>query len=293
MHKARKEMRETLPRVDLIIEILDARIPFSSENPMIAELRGNKPCIKVLNKTDLADASRTTEWQNWLEQENGVKTLAVSKSEEERIKGLSALCHKLVPARAEQHRAVHAMIMGIPNVGKSTLINCLAGRVIAKTGNEPAITRQQQRIKLDSGVVLHDTPGVLWPNVENGHSGYRLAVTGAIRDTAINYEDIAWYAMDFMRSSYPQRLQERYGLQDMEVEPIELLEQIGRQRGCLRGGGQVDWDKASRLFLTELRSGQLGPLTLETPSMMRTELDAVAEERQRKAEQKAARRKKS
>ncbi len=292
MHKARKEMQEALPTVDLIIEILDARIPYSSENPMIAALRGSKPCIKVLNKLDLADQQATEEWQAWLEREQGVKTLAVTKNQIEKIHQIPALCHKLVTGKSHQDRGIHAMIMGIPNVGKSTIINILAGRIIAKTGNEPAITKRQQRIKLDAGVVLHDTPGVLWPNVENENSGYRLATTGAIRETAIEYEDVAFFAVAFMRDRYPDRLIERYSMEQLPDGEMEILETIGQQRGCLRAGGKVDLNKVSKIFLTELRAGMLGPICLETPEMMRQEQAEVERQRQLKAEKKSARKQK-
>ncbi len=289
MHKAQKEMAEVLPTVDLVIEILDARIPYSSENPMIAALRRDKPCIKVLNKIDLADERLTAEWQVWLEREQGVRTLAVTKNQIEKIHQIPALCHKMIANRSNKDRAIHAMIMGIPNVGKSTIINILAGRIIAKTGNEPAITKRQQRIKLDSGVVLHDTPGVLWPNVENENSGYRLATTGAIRETALEYEDVAYFAVDFMRKTWPERLVERYGIETLPTSEEEILQLIGQQRGCLRGGGRVDFHKVAKLFLTELRAGMLGPFTLETPEEMQRELEEVEAQRQLKAEKKSAR----
>jgi ribosome biogenesis GTPase A len=289
MHKAQKDMAEVLPTVDLVIEILDARIPYSSENPMIAALRKDKPCIKVLNKLDLADERLTAEWQAWLEREQGVRTLAVTKNSIEKIHQIPTLCKKMLPNRANQDRGIHAMIMGIPNVGKSTIINILAGRIIAKTGNEPAITKRQQRIKLDSGVVLHDTPGVLWPNVENENSGYRLATTGAIRETALEYEDVAYFAVDFMRKTWPERLIERYDLESLPETEEEILQLIGQQRGCLRSGGKVDFHKVSKLFLNELRAGMLGPFTLETPEEMQQELQEVETQRQLKAEKKSAR----
>ena len=186
MHKASKEMKEILPQVDLIIEVLDARIPFSSQNPMLAEIRKDKPCIKLLNKFDLADVSLTERWQQYFEQQSHTKTLTMVAQQYDGIADLLTLCRKMVPTKAEAGRPINTMIMGIPNVGKSTLINSLAGRQIAKTGNEPAITKIQQRIRLEQGVVLHDTPGVLWPNLENPHGGYRRAVPGAITETAID-----------------------------------------------------------------------------------------------------------
>ncbi|HIA08403.1 MAG TPA: ribosome biogenesis GTPase YlqF [Chromatiaceae bacterium] len=288
MHKANKAFKEALPQVDLIIEILDARIPHSSENPLLAELRGDKPCIKVLNKSDLADPDNIRLWQDSLDREQNVKTLALSQNHPERIQKLTDLCHKMVPHRSKV-RLVKAIIAGIPNVGKSTLINTLAGRTIAKTGNEPAVTKIQQRIPLDDGIVLFDTPGVLWPNIENRHSGYRLAATGAIKDTAMEYEDVAFYTIDYLLTTIPDAIGERYDLDVLPKTELEALEAIGRKRGCLRGGGQVDLNKVSKLFLTELRAGMLGPISLETPIMVKAELIEVEQKRQIKAEKKATR----
>jgi ribosome biogenesis GTPase A len=166
MHKTGKEIKAILPKVDLVIEVLDARIPFSSQNPMLASLRGTKPCIKLLNKSDLADPTLTTLWQTYFEQEQGVKTLASTIEQAEKIRQLTDLCHKLIPSKSTGDKLIHALIMGIPNVGKSTLINILANRTIAKTGDEPAITKMLQRIDIGNQIILHDTPGMLWPNLE-------------------------------------------------------------------------------------------------------------------------------
>ncbi len=297
MHKAAKEVRKRLPSIDLIIEVLDARIPFSSENPMIHELRQDKPCIKVLSKSDLADADMTATWQAYMEQERGVKTLAITTQAPDKMRQLTALCAKMVPRQQSNPKPVNALIMGIPNVGKSTLINTLAGRSVAKTGNEPAVTKSQQRIELADGIVLFDTPGMLWPNVENRNSGYRLAVTGAIKDTAMEYEDVAWFAAEYLLQAYPQRLQSRYELDALPDSENELLDAIGRKRGCLMGGGHVDFDKAARLLLMDLRGGKLGSLTLETPEMMEQEIKALLRLREEKKvlreAKKAARKKKA
>ncbi len=288
MHKASKQIKEALPGVDILIEVLDARIPFSSENPMLAEIRGDKPCIKVLSKTDLADPEITALWQEYLEQQAGVKTLAIRTDQPEKALQLTDLCRKMMPHKVKNEKTIHTMIVGIPNVGKSTLINTLAGRTIAKTGNEPAVTKTQQRIKLDGGITLSDTPGVMWPNVENKGSGYRLATTGAIRDTAMDYIDVAFFAADFMAKTYGERLKERYELDRIADSDLEIIEDIGRKRGCLRSGGQVDLDRASKLFITELRSGVLGLISLETPAMMEAEKANVEIIRAQKAEKQAA-----
>ena len=277
MHKASKELKQILPSVDLIIEVLDARIPFSSQNPMLASIRGDKPCIKILNKDDLADQKRTLQWQHYLDRQKGIKTLAVNMSDPDRIKQLTALCHKMVPNKKNSDKPLNAVIMGIPNVGKSTLINILVGKAIAKTGNEPAVTKGQQRIALKShNILLFDTPGMLWGNIQNRNSGYRLAATGAIKDTAIDIDDIGFFTADYLIQEYPYMLISRYQLKHTPGSELELLEALGKKRGCLRSGGIVDLVKASKILLTELRAGTLGKITLETPDMMEEELKETA-----------------
>jgi ribosome biogenesis GTPase A len=292
MHKAQKEIKEILPNVDLIIEVLDARLPFSSENPMIGSLRGDKPCIKILNKSDLADPDATTKWQNYLEQKKNVKTLALSIEKSDKLKQLSALCRKLVPNKGDNVRSLNVLIMGIPNVGKSTLINALADRTIAKTGNEPAVTKTQQRINLRNGIILIDTPGLLWPNLENKNSGYRLGITGAIKDTALEYGNIADFTAELFLEVYPENLKDRYEIELLPEQSYELLELIGKKRGCLSGGGQIDFDKTGKIFIGDLRSGALGRVTLETPEMMEKELAELAIVQEEKAAKKAARKEK-
>jgi len=292
MHKASKQIKETLPKVDLIIEVLDARIPHSSENPMINSLRGDKPCIKILNKSDLADPRRTQEWQDYFEQENGVKTLALTTELPEKIRQIPDLCRKMLPGKNKSVKAINTMIMGIPNVGKSTLINILAGRTIANTGNEPAVTKTQQLINLKNGIVLFDTPGVLWPNIENVNAGYRLAATGAIKDTALDYDDVAFYIAAYLLKHYPDNLKKRFALAELPDSELGLLEAIGKNRGCLRAGGQVELNKVSKIFIAELRAGTLGGITLETPALIENELAEVVIQRKEKADKKAKRKQK-
>ena len=289
MHKAGKEIKEILPQVDLIIEILDARIPFSSQNPMLNHLRGDKPCIKVLNKSDLADADITRQWQTYLEQTQAIKTLSLSIEHAEKIRQLPDLCHKLLPDKQSNDKLINTLIMGIPNVGKSTIINVLAGRMIAKTGNEPAITKRQQRINICNNIILFDTPGMLWPNVENKNSGYRLAATGGIKDTAFTHDDVAFFIAEYLLKSYPDHLKDRFQLNTLPENESSLMDIIGTQRGCLKTGGHVDLDKTAKILLNELRSGTLGKISLETPAMMEIELTELGLLREQNALKKKAR----
>ena len=290
MHKASQGFKKILPQVSLVIEVIDARLPFSSENPMLARLRSDKPCIKVLNKSDLADPNRLLQWQKHLEQGSQIKTLTCSLRDNE-LGRLPGLCRAMLPARQNRSAMIYAMIAGIPNVGKSSLINRLAGRNIAKTGNEAALTRLQQRIEISSDLTLIDTPGVLWPNIEIENSGYRLAATGAIRDTAFDLQDVACYIADFLLGNYPDLIQHRYSLDGLPHSEVELLEAIARKRGCIVSGGRVDFEKVSRLLIAELRSGEIGKICLETPETMLQELAELEIIREQKAEKKAARKK--
>jgi len=288
MHKASKEIKQKLPEMDLLIEVLDARLPGSSENPMIAKLRGNKPCIKVFNKSDLADPELTAQWQNHFEQDKGIKTLCVNRNQPDKIKQISKLARKMISISDARVKEIQAMIVGIPNVGKSTIINTLTGRSIAKTGNEAAVTRQQQRIKISDDVVLFDTPGLLWGNIINEHTGYRLAISGAIKDTAFEHEDAAFYLAEYLIQHYPGVLQERYQLEQTPQSEMELIEAIGRLRGCLRAGGQVELDKACKILINEFRLGTLGEITLETPQMLCKELAQANKEKEEKERTKLA-----
>lgn len=293
MHKAAKAVREVLPNVDVLIEVLDARIPFSSQNPMIAEIMGDKPCIKLLNKSDLADPEITAIWQDYLEQQRNIQTLQTDVKGQNKLGHITDLCHKLIPNKGREgdYRNIQAMIIGIPNVGKSTLINSLAGRTIAKTGNEPAVTKNQQRIKLDGGITLIDTPGMLWPKIEHENYGYRLAATGAIKETATDNTDVAFATAEYLLQAYPQRLIERYDLTSLPINELELIETIGRLRGCLRSGGDVLLEKASNILIAELRNGTLGTISLETPELVILEQEQVLLAREAKKLKDEARKK--
>ena len=225
-------MKSVLKDVDLIIELLDARLPFSSQNPTIKELSTTKPCIKVLSKSDLADPALTRDWQVHFEQEESVKTLATNLDIKHKAESVLHLCQKLSPKTLRSTRTMIAMITGSPNVGKSTLINALAGRKVAKTGNEPAITKGQQRIKINEEVTLLDTPGILWPKIHNENSGYRLAISGAIKDTAMNVEDVAFYLSGYLLKQYPESVIQLLDTKTLPNDDLALLEALGRKRGC-------------------------------------------------------------
>ncbi|WP_275288948.1 ribosome biogenesis GTPase YlqF [Halomonas elongata] len=291
MNKARRQILEALPEIDVVIEVLDARLPYSSANPMLAELTRHKPVLKVLSRADLADPERTREWTNHFDAQPDVRALAVTTTQARELKRVPRLCHELA-GQVRADRDVRVMVMGIPNVGKSTLINGLAGRTIAKTGNEPAVTKRQQKVRIAGQVALIDTPGVLWPKIEDQACAYRLAASGAIRDTAIDYVDVAVVTAAELARRYPEALSARYKLKELppyrsnpEAERIEadgdpgpdllaqagfdghaILTRIAGKRGGLRAGGEVDLHRGAEVLLHELRDGKLGRLTLETPA---------------------------
>jgi len=288
MNKARNQFRDGLPKVHMVIEVLDARIPYSSQNPMLEELRGDKPVLKVLAKSDLADPERTKMWQEWFERQKGVRAKPISTENIPQILGIKQTCLKMIP----NQEFVKSMVVGVPNVGKSTLINKLAGRTIAKTGNEPAVTKSQQRINIGQGISLFDTPGMLWPNVENRDSGFRLACVGSVKDTALDYEEVAAYLGKSLLEQYPDGLMERYGFDSVPRDVVELFEALGHKRGCLGKNAVVNYERVSRILVTEFRSGKLGPITMETPEMIERELIELEKTKTEKAEKKQARDKK-
>lgn len=292
MHKAQKEIKEALPQVDLLIEVLDARIPYSSENPAITQMRGGKPCIKVMTKTDLADPLMTDKWQTHFEQERGVKTFATSTQDPSNIKQLLTLIRQMLPQKDASIKAINTMIVGIPNVGKSTLINILADRVIAKTGNEAAVTKNQQRISLGNGITLFDTPGILWPKLENPNSGYRLAACGSIKDTAMEYDDVGFFTADYLIKAYPELLKERFQLSAIPDTEIEFLELAAARRGALMAGGRVNLHKICEVLINEFRSAKLGRISLESPDMIAGEEVLMAEVIAKKAAEKIQRKEK-
>ncbi|GLH63272.1 ribosome biogenesis GTPase YlqF [Parageobacillus sp. G301] len=272
MAKAKREVQEKLKLIDIVFELLDARIPMSSRNPMINEILGNKPRIVLLNKADMADKAITQQWIAYFKQQQ-LRALAIDAQTGTGIKQIVAASKEMLKDKfakmaakgIKNPRPMRALIVGIPNVGKSTLINRLAGRNIAKTGDKPGVTKAQQWIKVGKEMELLDTPGILWPKFEDEEVGLKLATTGAIKDTILNLQDVAVYALNFLKQHYPERLKERYSLDDIPEEIVALFDAIGKRRGCLVSGGAVDYDKVSEIVLHDIRTEKLGRLSFETP----------------------------
>lgn len=270
MAKARREITEKLKLVDIVIELLDARIPVSSRNPMIDEIVNQKPRLVLLNKSDLADRKVVEEWVSYFKA-MGLDAIPINSISGQGLGDISKKADELFTTKREaminrgiKPRAIRAMIIGIPNVGKSSLINRLANKSIAKTGDRPGVTKGQQWIKIGKTLELLDTPGILWPKFEDQQVGYRLAATGAIKDEIIHFDDIALFVVNYFRDNYPESLKERYKLDEL-TDGVSIIEQIGKKRGCLIAGGKVDFDKAAELVVRELRGGKLGGFCLERP----------------------------
>jgi ribosome biogenesis GTPase A len=268
MKRASRQIGDMLPRIDVVIEVLDARLPMSSANPILRELNRDKPCIKVLNKDDLADPEVTKEWVGHFEKEDGVRALPLEARETLNVARLPKLSRKLAPLRGKPGKPVRTMVVGIPNVGKSTLINTLAGRRVARVGNKPALTTCPQQIDLRNHILLSDTPGLLWPRLDNQKGAYRWAASGAIGDKALDYVDLALFAAEFMAIRYPELVIHRYKFETMPGTPTKIINEIGRRRGCLLSGGEIDVQRTAELFLRELRAGKLGRVSFEKPEDM-------------------------
>ena len=267
MQATKKALIKRLPDIDVVIELLDARLPGSSANPLLAELAAGKPSLKVLNKQDLADPERTALWLAHYQSLPGTQALGLDASEAAPARKLVAACRALVPLRGGMVKPVRVLICGIPNVGKSTLINTLNGQRVAKTGDEPGITKTEQRIALESDFYLVDTPGMLWPRIVVEQSGYHLAASGGIGRNAYDEEEVALALLASVRGPYGQRLRVRYKLDDFSAATDEaLLTEIARKRGGLRAGGQENLQKAAEIAINDFRSGAWGRITLETPA---------------------------
>jgi ribosome biogenesis GTPase A len=267
MHLTRKAIAERIKDIDVVIELLDARLPGSSANPMLAELTHGKPALKVLNKQDLADPECTALWLAHYNAMPGVQALPLDASMTTPAKALVAACHTLAPNRGGMAKPMRVLICGIPNVGKSTLINTLKGKRAAKTGDEAGVTKMEQRITIADDFYLYDTPGVLWPRIIVAKSGYNLAASGAIGRNAFNEEEVALELLDYLRQHYPVALEARYKLSAVAQHTDEqLLNAIGRKRGALQGGARVNLQKAAEIVIHDFRSAAMGRLSLETPA---------------------------
>ncbi len=266
MHLTRKAIGERIKDIDVVIEMLDARLPGSSANPMLGDITHGKPTLKVLNKQDLADPERTALWLDHYNAIDGVRALPLDASMTTPARALVAACHTLAPNRGGMAKPMRVLICGIPNVGKSTLINTLKGKRAAKTGDEAGVTKLEQRITIADDFYLYDTPGLLWPRIIVAKSGYNLAASGAIGRNAFNEEEVALELLDYLRQNYPKALEERYKIENATaLSDEEILEAIGRKRGALLSGGRINLQKAAEIAIYDFRQSSLGRLTLETP----------------------------
>ncbi|QMV44851.1 ribosome biogenesis GTPase YlqF [Cohnella cholangitidis] len=277
MTRAKRQIEEKLKLIDVVFELLDARIPQSSRNPMVDEITGTKPRLVLLNKADLADAEQTAEWSRYF-RSKGLATHAIDANAGAGVKDLANKAKELLQEKIQRQinkgmkpRPIRALIIGIPNVGKSTLINRLAGRNIAVTGDRPGVTKGQQWIRFGGELELLDTPGILWPKFDDPVAGFRLAATGAIKEDVLHLDEVACFVLKVLVESYGSALKDRYGLEGLPSElpdmqaAIDVLESIGKRRGCIVSGGHVDYEKTATLLLRDLRSGKLGRMTLESP----------------------------
>lgn len=272
MTKTRRLIEKNLKLIDVVVEILDARVPMSGRNPNFDDIIKGKPRLLVMNKSDLADQDRTKEWIKWFT-DNGISVIPIScatgKGLNNVINSARALIKDKIDREKEKGRniTVKIMMVGIPNVGKSSLINKLVGKASAKTGDRPGVTRGEQWIRIRSDVELLDTPGILPPKFDNQELAKRLAYTGAIKDEIMNIELLAYSLLDYLRDNYHDILCTRYKLSDIEdLEGYQILEMIGRKRGCVISGGEIDMERAANLVIDELRSARIGNITLEMPS---------------------------
>jgi ribosome biogenesis GTPase A len=265
MTKARRELAALVPSQDAVVEVIDARLPASSSNPVITEIRRDRPVIKVLTKSDLADPELTRAWIAAFEAESGVSAFAATTTQPgDTRKRLRQLVAKLVPARGPD-KPPRLLVAGVPNAGKSTLINTLVDRPVAKVGDKPAVTKVQQRVVLKNGTIVTDSPGLTWPKIVDESGAFRLALAGSIPDTAIDYVTIGMFAAALFLERYPAAVTARYKLPATPPSAEALLSEIARRRGGLRAGGVVDLHKASEVLIHEFRAGTLGRLTLESP----------------------------
>jgi ribosome biogenesis GTPase A len=266
MTKARRELAALVPSQDVVVEVVDARMPAASANPLIAELRGAKPGVKILTRSDLADPDLTAAWLRHFERTGtNLRVFAATTAQAPDTRRRFADALRAHGLRAEEDRPIRALIAGIPNVGKSTLINTLMNRAVAAVGDKPAVTKVQQRVLLASGVALIDSPGLLWPKIEDETVAFRMALAGSIPDTAIDYQTIALFGVGLLRLRYPELLRARFKLPAIAATNELVLADIGKRRGRLLPGGVIDLHKASEIVIHEFRAGTIGRISLEEP----------------------------
>ena len=293
MNAARKKAAEAMEKTDLVIEVLDARLPEASCNPMIEQLRifRQRPCLKILNKSDLADAGATDAWIAYYNRQTDVQAVALSCKKPSDVAKVPKLCLAMLPNRGTALKPLRIMIMGIPNVGKSTLMNALLNKRVAKVGDEPAVTKVQQRLYLGNNIILIDTPGMLWPKIQHPADGLMLAASHAIGANALIEEEVATFLGDAILARYPELITARYGLKAEPDEPLDgvaIIDGVARRRGYLLKGGGIDLEKAAHTLLQDYRTGALGRISLETPESRAVLLAAFAAENERVAALKAA-----
>jgi ribosome biogenesis GTPase A len=291
MHLTKKAITERIKDIDVVIEVLDARLPGSSANPLLAELTGHKPTLKVLNKQDMADPVRTALWLAHYNAQPNTQAIALDASNTAPARAIIDACYHLAPRRGGMVKPMRVLICGIPNVGKSTLINTLKGKRAAKPGDEAGVTRTESRIALADDFYLYDTPGMLWPRIVVPESGFNLAASGAVGKNAYDEQEVAYELMALLKADYPALLEARYKLGRApeayaQAHEEELLEAIGRQRGALAGGGKVNMQKAAELVIADFRGQHIGRITLETPEQfdrwMKAGLKSDADRAERK-----------
>jgi len=283
MAKARRQVQEQLKLVDIIFELIDSRLPLSSRNPMIDQVINQKPRLLILNKADMADEAETNRWVQYFA-DRGHTAVAINSLEGKGLQKVTKAAQDILAekwnrmkAKGMKPRAIRAMIVGIPNVGKSTLINRLAKKNIAKTGNMPGVTKAQQWIKVGKDIELLDTPGILWPKFEDQEVGLKLALTGAIKDTIINMEDLAVYGLQFLSIHYPNRMEERYGLTAIHEKLVDTFDHIGTRRKVYGQGGEIDYDQVAEIIVRDIRNQNFGKLTFDRVAVQ-LEKEALAEE---------------
>lgn len=273
MTKAKRQMQEDLKLIDLIIELVDARIPLSSRNPDIDEMGKNKSRLILLNKSDLADEKYNEQWTEYFQQK-GFYVVKVNSRSGAGLKGIQGVINQACKEKIERdrrrgikNRPIRAMVVGIPNVGKSTFINSYAGKACTKTGNKPGVTKGKQWIRLNKSLELLDTPGILWPKFEDQEVGKRLAYIGSIKDEILNVEELSLLLLKYIRDNYPGLFAQRYGISE-EGTPLSMLEGIAENRKCLLRGQELDYVKAAGILMEEFRNGKIGRITLEYPPTM-------------------------